>query len=84
MRFNNAEKPLYATNQMIREYKKQANSRFDGDFSDIMGDIPIQSEGKKGWRDLSPLRLMRETQERILDMIAPTKEPGRAVKADLI
>lgn len=32
---------------MIREYKKQANSRFDGDFSDIMGDIPIQSEGKR-------------------------------------
>ena len=79
----NAEKPLYATNQMIREYKKQANSRFDGDFSDIMGDIPIQSEGKKGWRDLSPLRLMRETQERILDMIAPTKEQAGRLKQTL-
>lgn len=79
----NAEKPLYATNQMIREYKKQANSRFDGDFSDIMGDIPIQSEGKKGWRDLSPLRLMRETQERILDMVAPTKEQAGRLKQTL-
>ena len=79
----NAEKPLYATNQMIREYKKQANSRFDGGFSDIMGDIPIQSEGKKGWRDLSPLRLMRETQERILDMIAPTKEQAGRLKQTL-
>lgn len=79
----NAEKPLYATNQMIREYKKQANSRFDGDFSDIMGDIPIQSEGKNGWRDLSPLRLMRETQERILDMIAPTKEQAGRLKQTL-
>lgn len=79
----NAEKPLYATNQMIREYKKLANSRFDGDFSDIMGDIPIQSEGKKGWRDLSPLRLMRETQERILDMIAPTKEQAGRLKQTL-
>lgn len=79
----NAEKPLYATDQMIREYKKQANSRFDGDFSDIMGDIPIQSEGKKGWRDLSPLRLMRETQERILDMIAPTKEQAGRLKQTL-
>lgn len=79
----NAEKPLYATNQMIREYKKQANSRFDGDFSDIMRDIPIQSEGKNGWRDLSPLRLMRETQERILDMIAPTKEQAGRLKQTL-
>lgn len=79
----NAEKPLYATDQMIREYKKQANSRFDWDFSDIMGDIPIQSEGKKGWRDLSPLRLMRETQERILDMIAPTKEQAGRLKQTL-
>ena len=79
----NAEKPLYATDQMIREYKKQANSRFDGDFSDIMGDIPIQSEGKKGWRDLSPLRLMRETQERILDMVAPTKEQAGRLKQTL-
>lgn len=79
----NAEKPLYATNQMIREYKKQANSRFDGDFSDIMGDIPIQSEGKRGWRDLSPLRLMRETQERILDMVAPTKEQAGRLKQTL-
>ena len=79
----NAEKPLYATDQMIREYKKQANSRFDGDFSDIMGDIPIQSEGEKGWRDLSPLRLMRETQERILDMIAPTKEQAGRLKQTL-
>lgn len=79
----NAEKPLYATNQMIREYKKQANSRFDGGFSDIMGDIPIQSEGKKGWRDLSPLRLMRETQERILDMVAPTKEQAGRLKQTL-
>ena len=79
----NAEKPLYATDQMIREYKKQANSRFDGDFSDIMGDIPIQSEGKKGWRDLSPLRLMRETQERILDMVAPTKVQAGRLKQTL-
>ena len=79
----NAEKPLYATNQMIREYKKQANSRFDGDFSDIMGNIPIQSEGKRGWRDLSPLRLMRETQERILDMVAPTKEQAGRLKQTL-
>ncbi len=79
----NAEKPLYATDQMIREYKKLANSRFDWDFSDIMGDIPIQSEGKKGWRDLSPLRLMRETQERILDMIAPTKEQAGRLKQTL-
>ena len=75
-----AEKPLRATDKMLQEYKKQANGRFDKQFAEIMGDIPIKSANGKGWRDLLPLRMMRETQERILDMIAPTKEAAERLR----
>ena len=77
------EKPLYDVNNSIQSYKRQANEKYYNEISDILGDIPIKSGGKAGWRDLAPLRMARETQERILDMIAPTKEQAKQVKEKL-
>lgn len=78
-----AERPLYDVNQSIQSYKRQANEKYYNEISDILGDMPIRSGSKGGWRDLAPLRMARETQERILDMIAPTKEKAKQLKETL-
>lgn len=78
-----AERPLYDVNQSIQSYKRQANEKYYNEISDILGDMPIRSGSKVGWRDLAPLRMARETQERILDMIAPTKEKAKQLKETL-
>lgn len=77
------ERPLFDVNNSIQSYKRQANERYYNEVADILGDIPIRASGKDGWRDLAPLRMARETQERILDMIAPTKEQAKQLKETL-
>ncbi|WP_458408057.1 hypothetical protein [Anaerotignum sp.] len=75
-----ADAPLHKLNQTIQGYKKYANEQQYKDIGDIVGDLPIRNGEKNGWRDLAPLRMARETQERILDMIAPTKEQAKQLK----
>lgn len=75
-----ADAPLHKLNQTIQGYKKYANEQQYKDIGELVGDLPIRNGEKNGWRDLAPLRMARETQERILDMIAPTKEQAKQLK----
>lgn len=77
------EKPLYDARKSVQNYKKYANEKKYKEVAEVVGDIPIRSGSKGGWRDLAPLRMARETQERILDMIAPTKEKAKQLKETL-
>lgn len=77
------EKPLYDARKSVQNYKKYANEKKYKEVAEVVGDIPIRSGSKGGWRDLAPLRMARETQERILDMVAPTKEKAKQLKETL-
>jgi len=73
------EQPLRKVENSIRGYKEYVSrSAYEG-AKNTVGEMDIRSKGTKGWRDLGPMRMMRETQERILDMIAPTKEKAKQV-----
>lgn len=74
------EKPLYTVEKSLQGYKERANRKYYDEIADVVGDIHIRSGGKEGWRDLGALRLARETQERILDMIAPNRQKAAQVR----
>lgn len=75
-----AEGPLYNVRQTIEGYNKYVNGKEYQDIAEMVGEMPVQSINGHGWRDLAPLRMARETQERIIDMVAPPEVAARIKK----
>ena len=73
------EQPLRKVENSIRGYKEYVSRKAYEGVSDVVGNMDIRGKGVSGWKDLGPMRMMREKQERILDMIAPTKEKAKEV-----
>ncbi|MCI8868446.1 MAG: hypothetical protein HFE61_10015 [Anaerotignum sp.] len=79
-----AEQPYREIETALKNYKKFTNQRHYDEVADIVGDLPLRDgKAKKGWKDLAPFRYARETQERILDMIAPNRETAERVRAGI-
>ena len=79
-----AEKPYREIETAIKNYKKFTNERHYQTVEDIVGELPLRDgKAKKGWKDLAPFRYARETQERILDMIAPDRETAERIRAGI-
>lgn len=79
MKLYAVEQPLRKVENSIRGYKEYVSRNAYEGAKGIVGEMNIRGKGVEGWRDLGPMRLMRETQERILDMIAPTKEKAKEI-----
>lgn len=80
MKLYAVEQPLRKVENSIRGYKEYVSRNAYEGAKNTVGEMNIRDKGVEGWRDLGPMRMMRETQERILDMIAPTKEKAKAIK----
>lgn len=80
MRLYAAEQPLRKVENSIRGYKEYASRNAYEGAAKAVGSIDMRDKGAEGWRDLGPMRLMRETQERILDMVAPNREKAKELK----
>ena len=80
MKLYAVEQPLRKVENSIRGYKEHVSRNAYEGAKNAVGEMNIREKGMEGWRDLGPMRMMRETQERILDMIAPTKEKAKQLK----
>lgn len=79
MKLYAVEQPLRKVENSIRGYKEYVSRNFYEWAKNTVGEMNMREKGLDGWRDLNPMRMMRETQERILDMIAPTKEKAKEI-----
>lgn len=83
MKLYEVEKPLNRVTHSIQEYKRYANGKAYDDAANIVGEMDMRKSGKEGWHDPAPFRMARETQERILDMVAPNKEKAKELNDHL-
>lgn len=75
----NAKKQLRQVEGAISDYRAVKASGRSDMIAEAVGEIRISKDGKKGWRDLSPIYMGRSTQERILDKITD-KEIAKRIK----
>jgi len=69
--------PLNRMKGSLEGYRQYVNGRYSDEMKNIIGEMDMRTEGKDGWQDIAMLRQARETQSRILDLVAPKKIAGR-------
>lgn len=65
--------PLNRMKGSLEGYRQYVNGRYSDEMKDNIGEMAMRAEGKDGWQDIAMLRQARETQSRIVDLVAPKK-----------
>lgn len=74
----NIEKQLRQIEGTIKDYRAAKAVGRTNFIKDTVGELRVSMDGKKGWRDMSPIFMGRSTQERILEKITD-KETGKRI-----
>ncbi|MBM6828453.1 hypothetical protein H9X85_02250 [Anaerotignum lactatifermentans] len=77
------EKPYRQAQKTITQYKKSRKAAIRENVETMTGNLDIRTNQKAGWKDRNNWKMARETQERILDQVAPDKETAERIKKQL-
>lgn len=77
------EKPYRQAQKTITQYKKSRKATIRENVETMTGKLDIRTNQKAGWKDRNNWKMARETQERILDQVAPDKETAERIKKQL-
>ena len=69
--------PLHRMKKSLEGYRQYVNGKYTDEVKNLVGEMDMRTEGKDGWKDIALLRQARETQSRIVDMVAPKRIAGK-------